>query len=622
MALGPEKKSFAVPSRSRNASELLLDRMEEMTASLKESGTISIKPLLPLLLSIKGKPLILDNHFPFEPFFRTKLARRTLLKTGRQVSKSTSLASQGILQSATIPYLSTLFLTPLFEQIRRFSQNYVGKFIEQSPVKEMLLRSADDNSVLQKTFANYSQMIFSFAYLDAERTRGVSADKLVIDEIQGFDINFLPIVQETIAASLEWGIEQYSGTPLSLDNTLEALWSQSSMAEWVIKCHHGGCGHWNIPALEYDLEKMLGPYHDDISEENPALVCARCQKPLRPRPPSQGGFGRWEHRFPDRRWDFAGYHIPQTIMPMHYARPDKWRTLLGKRKRRVTFMNEVGGESYDHGSKLVTLSDLRKAACLPWACEINEAKQSIKKYLYRVVAVDWGGGGVNRGKSDFALQSYTAYAVCGITPELKVEVIYGQRNEEPNDHTGDVQIALHLMREFRCSHLAHDYSGAGTVRETLLRDAGLPLDRILPVAYVGPAKFGIIVFKPATIKHPRPHYHMDKTRALNYLCQFIKAGIVQFFAYDYKSVDDPGLLHDFMRLIENKKDSGSGRTTYQILRDPGGPDDFAQAVNIGTFMLYTLVGRYPNLAAFEDIDMTDDDFSFLDAPPPLPPAYF
>lgn len=603
-------------TRQRDERAALVSGMEELSNKLIRAGSLSIKPYLPLLLSIKGKPLILDNHYPFDPFFRTKVPKRTLLKTGRQVSKSTSLASQGITQSTTIPHFSTLYLTPLFEQVRRFSQNYVGRFIEQSPVRELFMSSGENNSVLQKTFSNYSQMIFSFAYLDAERTRGISADKLAIDEIQGFDIGFLPIVQETIAASLDWGIEQYSGTPLSLENTLEKLWTESSMAEWVIKCHHGGCGHWNIPALEYDFEAMLGPHHDDISEETPGLVCAKCRKPLRPRPPSQGGFGRWEHRFRDRRWDFAGYHVPQTIMPMHYARPDKWKILLNKQRRRVTFMNEVAGESYDHGSRLVTLSDVKKAACLPWPCELAEAKKApLGRYLHRIIAVDWGGGGVNRGKSEFELQSYTTYAVCCLKSDLTVDVIFGRRNEEPNDHSGDVDITLQLLREFRASHVAHDYSGAGVVRETLLKDAGLPMTRILPVAYVGPAKFGIVNFKPPTLKHPRPHYTMDKTRALNYLCQFIKSGIVKFFAYDYKSVDDPGLLHDFMRLIEDKKDSGSGRTSYKILRDPSGPDDFAQAVNIGVFMLYALQGQYPNLAQFSDIDMTDDEFDMLNTPP-------
>jgi hypothetical protein len=110
---------------------------------------------------------------------------------------------------------------------------------------------------------------------------------------------------------------------------------------------------------------------------------------------------------------------------------------------------------------------------------------------------------------------------------------------------------------------------------------------------------------------------MDRNRALNYLCQFIKSGIVRFFQYDYNGEDDPGLLHDFMRLIEDKKDTGAGRISYKILRDPAGPDDFAHSVNLATFMLYTIHGKYPNLAAYEDLDLTDEDIERMHQPPPM-----
>lgn len=594
--------------------KLMADFAEKSEAFIK-TGTPSLKPLIPAIIWLRGKPCSLVDHFPFDPFFNTVMPRRTVLKTGRQVSKSTSLAIQGIIQSKHVPHFSTLFLTPLYEQIRRFSQNYVGKMIEQSPVKRLLLKDASANSVLQKVFANYSQMIFSFAFLDAERTRGISADKFGIDEVQGFDISFLPVVRETISASREWEIEQYSGTPLSLANTLEFLWQESSMAEWVIKCHHAGCGKWNIPALEYDLDKMIGEWRPDISEENPGIVCASCQKPLRPRPVSQGGFGRWEHRFSQRRAAFSGYHIPQIIMPMHYSSAEKWRTLLGKRKRLVTFYNEVCGESYDHGSRMVTLSDLKKAACLPWPCKKEEAIKHIDDYAYRIVSIDWGGGGTRQGKSDLNLQSYTTYAVMGLRHNGKVDVIYGYRSLEPHDHVGEAEMALKLMVDFRCSHIAHDYTGAGTVRETVMRQVGVNEARILSVMYVGPTKFALVNFKPANIRHPKDHFTLDRSRGLNYLCQFIKSGVIRFFQYDYNGEDDPGLLHDFMRLIEDKKDSGSGKYSYKILRDPGGPDDFAHSVHIGTFMLYTMQGTMPNLAEYEDLDISDEELAYLSLPP-------
>lgn len=588
----------------------IVQRLRMAQHVMGRSGHTTLKPVLPLLLSIRGKPYHLHDHFCFAPFFRTRMPQMTLLKTGRQVSKSTSLASQGVLFSNCIPYFSTLYLTPLFEMIRRFSQNYVAPFIETSPVGKLFSGQSTINNVLQRSFKNRSQMIFSFAYLDAERTRGISADKNVIDEIQDMDISFLPVIHETVSAS-PWKLLQYAGTPKTLDNTIERLWSDSSMAEWMIKCPHGGCGHWNIPALEYDLLKMIGPVHPDIGEKCPAVLCAKCQKPVNPRPPYQGGTGRWVHRNKDKRWSFAGYHVPQMIMPMHYADPEAWAKLVDKSQGKGNvpinvFYNEVCGESWDSGSKLVTVTDLKKAACLPWERTVDQARDHQDGYLHKFCSVDWGGGGVSKGKSDLALQSYTSIAVVGLCPDGRVDVIYGYRSMNPHDHVREAKLILGIMNTFKCSHLIHDYTGAGTVRETLMVQAGLDPNNILPVAYTGPAKGAIIQYKPATEQHPRHHYAMDRNRALNYACQFIKSNVIRFFKYDYKGSEDIGLLHDFLNLIEDKGESGGGRDSYKILRDPAGPDDFAQAVTMGTMMLFQMRGRWPDLSAYEEIEIGED----------------
>jgi len=578
---------------------------------MAKSGYVTLAPMLPLLLSLKGKPYNLHNHFPFEPFFRTRMSKKTLLKTGRQVSKSTSLASQGVLFSNCIDYFSTLYVTPLFEMVRRFSQNYVRPFIETSPVMKLFSGSKTINSVLQRSFKNRSQMIFSFAFLDAERTRGIAADKNVIDEIQEMDIDFLPIIHETMSGSEDWGIVQYAGTPKTLDNTIERLWTDTSMAEWMIKCPHGGCGHWNVPALEHDLVEMIGPLHDFISERNPGIVCGKCRKPVNPRPPSQGGTGRWVHRIKSKRWSFAGYHVPQIIMPMHYANAEKWEVLLGKQAGKGNtpihvFFNEVCGESYDSGSKMVTITDLKKAAVLPWRNVVDQAVQRIGEYVYRICAVDWGGGGVNKGRSDLMYNSYTSIAVMGLMPTGDFHTIYGFRSLHPHNHVREARIILGIMAKFKCSHMIHDYTGAGTVRETVIHQAGLPTERIIPVALQGASKGGLFVPKEATELHPRFHYRCDKPRSLNLTCQMIKSGVLKFYQYDHVSNDDPGLLHDFLNLIEEKSDSRTGGDIYTIIRDPAGPDDFAQAVNLGVMGLSQMSGAWPDLAKYEEIEISDE----------------
>lgn len=558
---------------------------------------VTLRPLLPLLLNIKGKPYTLTDYFPFEPFFRTRLSRKFLLKTGRQVSKSTSLAARGIVQSNCEPYFNTLYITPLFEMIRRFSQNYVRPFIETSPVSKLFTGTQTINSVLQKSFRNRSQMIFSFAYLDAERTRGISADQTVYDEVQDLNIDYIPIIRETMSGSKKWGLETFAGTPKSLENTIESLWQDCSMAEWCIKCHHAGCGHWNIPALSHDLDDMIGPLHSGISEKCPALVCAKCRKPLQPRS------GRWVHAKPEMRWEFTGYHVPQVIMPMHYANPEKWAVLLGKRAGSGNtsinvYYNEVCGESYDIGAKLVSLTELKKAANLPWRARVDEAVKQVDRYTHRVLSVDWGGGG-EKGVS------FTTLAILGMRSDGVVDVLYGLRSLRPHDHIYEAKLCLNALAKFKCQVLVHDFNGAGSLRETFINQAGWPLNKIIPIAYIPAGRGKIIRYKPETVQVTRGHHQVDRTRSLLLTCQQIKMGWLNFFEYDFVNQDNPGLIRDFLALIENKVDSRTGRDIYQILRDPNKPDDFAQAVNMGLMALYHMTDKWPNLATIDRYQLDD-----------------
>lgn len=567
---------------------------------LRESGMMSLKPLLPLLLKLKGKPYRLHNYFPFEPFFRTRMPKSVLLKTGRQVSKSTSLAAQGVLFSNSIPYFSTLYVTPLFEMIRRFSHNYVRDFIDESPVRSLFSGTKTTNQILQRSFKNGSSMYFSYAFLDAERTRGIPADKVAIDECQDLNYDFLQIIYETLSGS-SWGLKQTSGTPKSLDNTIEKLWQDSSQAEWTIRCTQGGCNYFNIPSVDYDLMDMIGPWHRDISEKTPGVLCAKCRKPINPRS------GRWIHRFRERRWTQAGYHVPQIIMPMHYANQEKWDALIGKQQGRsnttpTTFLNEVCGESCDVGAKLVTVTELKAACVLPWACRASEATKHIKQYVKRVVSIDWGGGGgvlrssgAKSSEQKRERTSFTTMAVMGITADGKVDVIWGHRSTRTHDWEYEARLSLEALTRFKCSHIIHDYSGAGEGRLVMLYQGGIMPANIINMRYQG---FGhsIMNFHEATEDHPHDWYSVDKSRSIVTTCMAIKYGLIRFFKYDYLSADQPGLLEDFLALIEEKINRQSGSDVYTIVRNPNKPDDFAHSVNMGACALWWMTKKWPKIA--------------------------
>jgi hypothetical protein len=504
--------------------------------------------------------------------------------------------------------------------IRRFSHNYVRQFLDTSPVRKLLLGSKVAQNVLQRSFGNGSTMYFSFAFLDADRTRGIPADRISIDEIQDLNYDFLSIIRETMGGS-PWGLEQMAGTPKSLENTIEKLWGDSSQAEWITKCRTAGCGHWNVPRYDHDLLEMIGPHSSDISEKNPGVICAKCRKPgsLNMRE------GRWYHFFKERRWKFAGYHVPQIIMPFHYADHRKWDTLTAKKAGKFNtpfnvFLNEVCGEGCDLGSKLVTETDLKAAAILPWVNDPDIASNQVGAYLYKILSVDWGGGGgrlrnsgggsTKKGAEMRERTSFTALAVMGIRPDGKIDVIWGHRSVRSHDHVYEAKLILAAMRKFQCSHLIHDYGGAGAAREQLIIHAGFPMNNIIPIAYHPSARKGLMVPHPATPDHPRNWYSLDKSRSLVNSCDMIKAGLLRFFQYDYENADNPGLIHDFLALIEEKMTSRLSTDVYLVTKNPNTTDDFAQAVNIGVSALCHMSGMWPDLGEANHLILPEDLLRF------------
>jgi phage terminase large subunit GpA-like protein len=133
--------------------------------------------------------------------------------------------------------------------------------------------------------------------LTVDRVRGIPANHCCFDEVQDIDYNHVPVILETMGGQ-KIRLELYAGTSKTLDNTLEGIWSSSSQAEWVIPCQN--CKYENVPAMGQDIEKMIGPYRKDISEMAPGVICAKCRSPIHPRK------GFWVHKFPERRWTFAG----------------------------------------------------------------------------------------------------------------------------------------------------------------------------------------------------------------------------------------------------------------------------------------------------------------------------
>ena len=409
---------------------------------------------------------------------------------------------------------------------------------------------------------------------------------ILIHNCQDMDGAHIPIIKECLGSAKN-PIVWVTGTSKTKDTVLAKSYESSSQAVWITKCE--ACGFENIAKLEPEghLLAMIGPYRDDISEKSPGTICAKCKACINPR------YGFWRHRLPERMRDHVGYHIPQVIMPGHYANPIKWKLLLSKMNggegyTQAKFYNEVLGEPFDMAFKLVSIDDLKAAAKGLGPNNLENSKSRSPRYQFRVLGVDWGGGGENG-------VSRTKVAMCGLASDRKAEVYFGLQFPPSTDRVAEGREICKLATMFNANIIAHDYNGTGTSSEAVLTHLGWPIDRIAPMRYAGTIGDDMIKYHPPGKFQTRGYYTMDKARGLQFLAMAIRQNMVKFFDYDYIDQDRPGLLHDFLALVEDTVDTPSG-SIYRIRKgSPHDSDDFASAVHYGLAALWEYTSSWPQL---------------------------
>lgn len=535
--------------------------------------------ILPMLFKLKGKPYnVMESHFPFEPIFKLRrVPRRMILRAGRQVSKSTSLAALGIIYAAANPYFNLLTVTPLFEQIRKFSNNYVRPFIKDSTMKAMLVGDGDAGSVLQRTLANGANLFYSYSSGgDPGRVRGVSADSLIVDEIQDFDMDSLPVIEATMSAST-FKIVRYSGTPKTMDNPLQLYWEKSSQGIWHIPHGCGKINRCSVDSTNGDLLKMI---------DNPkTLVCARCGDPL------DSTQGYYVHGYPERMNDFPGYHLPQVIFPMHYGTPKDWSIIqeIRRDKPKYILYNEVLGESIDVGLNMLTIEEIRAAAIIPFK---QPHEIPTNKYVSIIVGVDWGGKGKEKTVDTEEFISNTAIAVAGLLPDGRVEIPYLFKTPYEATHYEEAVLAKDVVAGCHADWIAHDFGGAGDVRESILNNLGVPAGMICPFTYlnVSPNK-PIVNYTAPSAKGVRGSYILDKTRSLMLFCALVKSGLVLLPNYE----DAKLCLNDLTAIFEEVVERPRGNLKL-VRRKRRRTDDIVHACNFAVMTLYHSQQMWPRLA--------------------------
>ena len=434
--------------------------------------------------------------------------RKILLMTSRQTEKSTTLGNKLLSLSAMRPMYTSLFVTPSAMQTKVFSNARLADIIDISPLIKGMTHKSLVMNILEKEFSNRSKIYLRYAFLSADRIRGLSVNSIFVDEIQDMLWDLMPVIEESSSHHAE-RLFVYSGTPKTFDNTIENYWSKhSTQSEWVIPCERHGSRpqswHWNV----------LGP--KNIGKRGP--ICDRCGAPLNPEHP----MAEWVQMNPGA--EFEGFRICRLMVPW-YWKPnhsaenpyEKWDTILSDRERFPTaqFMNEVMALSYDSGTKPITRAEVIRICDDKYVMDEEDvAKLALSHTLYG--GIDWGTGE----------HSYTVLFVGGyVRHDTNFQIVYAKRfDKQLVDPELQLRELERLIRKFRLKIVGCDW-GMGFHPNKVLSSKFGP-QRIQQYQYVvrAPHKFA---YKGALHR-----FICFRTPIMSDIFNAIKSGKFRFPAWD------------------------------------------------------------------------------------------
>lgn len=417
-------------------------------------------------------PINFEDRPFLRPIYDSK--KDVLLRCGRQVEKSTTVANLALSYTAAIEFYTTLYVSPTAIQTKQFSEDKLALVMENSPLLSKIF-PAKNQSVFQKRTITYGSIVLRAAFLTASRTRGITADMLLVDEFQDILPELIPVIEQvTFHAKMRRHI--YSGTPLSDENIIEYYWDRfSTQNEWVVPCHRHGTPknpsswHWNI----------LGP--KNIGKEG--LICERCGKPISQSDPD----AQWVRMVdPTGRHDtisFEGFRIPQLMMPF-ITEERHWQEILRKQVQydQAQFYNEVLALPHSVGDKPITRKELKRA-CDPQV-KMSDIGVWLPKLTLRSVGIDWGSDENSR-----TVMTLFGYFRGSNTLRAVWSHVFTGEQADPETM---LRMIIEFIRDNRIQSVGADYGGGFHPNSILLKVFGPEIVHLYQ--YVGRQRTGKIVW--------------------------------------------------------------------------------------------------------------------------------
>jgi hypothetical protein len=482
--------------------------------------------------------------------------RHNYVLDGVVTHNSTTASVFQVAECAGESHWESIAVLPSLMQMRRYSTQRVAKLISGSKMlKKYFIDSQCRSNVTDRSLANGSAMYFG-ALSQVESLRGLSANRILEDEVQDMVSDDLPIVEEALSGqSSDRQFIMRTGTAKTVGNVLEDTLRESTMNEWIVKCPSG---HHNVPSA------------DNIGERG--FTCKKCFALCDVR----GGYWRAMNGLTDPDGtprDWVGFRIPQIIIPGHTEDPIKWREIVRKMHQYdpIKFNNEVMGLADGSGISILSEDDLKNCA-MP-AFDIQQFWNPSKdKALAMMATVDWGLT---------ARKSFTVVALWAVVPAsteigVRFKLVHVKRFTEPDLYKQVDQIAQMIVA-FNVPHVGVDW-GAGIMQSRMLEEK--IKRRVHRFMYVGDQK-ELIKWNDMN-----QTWTVNRTQAMTET--FIKMKRGEYWFPQWKFFKD--YAKDILCIFEEPLDDRNGNDRIKYDHPADSPDDFCHVV-VYSAMLWHLMTK-------------------------------
>ena len=489
------------------------------------------------------------------------------IRGSRQISKSTTIAVRTIVNAWLLNGWRSLYIAPHSEHQRTYNRKLAEmermcRYHESDPQlkQNMSYREFVTGSVIETAYVGET----------ASGIRGKTANELIFDEFQQFDVNFLAEVEQVqkvpkIKSTI------YAGTSLTLDTALEAKYQAGSCGVWMLRLGDGSYCDCSDPEQVLKLFRPQG------------LTCPITSRILDPTN------GHYVHSYPSRIADgHVSLHIPQIIIPDLSMDPEQWRVLYksyfdyqasGQVKK---FLQEVLGIPTEEGIKELSESDIRRICMSQETIASMHKKLKTGYYKMVVAGVDWGGSDYNQ--ADKTKQSFTFHMILGVDPYNRIDILHMRKHSGMN-YGNVIKAIVTKNKEYNVRFMASDHSAGSHYNLNLRDQGGVSPASHLVMQYGGNTNRFFIKAQSDLFNH----YCLHKTDAISTVVDAIKKEVPRIRCYNWELAKNE--LIDLTHLHRSVQQSSSGRETFHYRRHGSKPDDGLHALTFGYTMARIALGE-------------------------------